>query len=42
MNKLSAFGLGMAIGLTWFVIIIFVGDEASAKRHLARHISKIY
>ena len=42
MKKLSAFGLGMAVGLTWFVIIIFVGDEASVKPHLERHISKIY
>ena len=25
MNKLSLFGLGMAIGVTWFIAIIFVG-----------------
>ena len=25
MNKLSLFGLGMAIGLTWLIVIIFVG-----------------
>ena len=25
MNKLSAFALGMAIGLTWFVVIILLG-----------------
>ena len=25
MKKLSMFGLGMAIGLTWFIAIIFVG-----------------
>ena len=25
MKKLSKFGLGMAIGLSWFVVIIFAG-----------------
>ena len=25
MNKLSLFGLSMAIGITWFIVIIFVG-----------------
>ena len=25
MNKLSLFGLGIAIGLTWLIAIIFVG-----------------
>ncbi len=25
MNKLSLFGLGTAIGITWFIAIIFVG-----------------
>ena len=42
MKKLSAFAFRMATGLIWFVIIIFVGDEASVKPHLGRHVSKIY
>ena len=42
MKKLSEFEFGMVVGLTWFVIIIFVGDEAFVKPHLRRHVSKIY
>ena len=28
MNKISLFGLGMAIGVTWMIAIIFVGTIA--------------
>ena len=28
MNKISLFGLAMAIGVTWFLAIIFVGEFA--------------